>query len=714
MLDHQKFEKLKLNDKAAPSKPVRRRQRQTLSCLPCRRLKVKCDRGHPCRHCVWSDRAASCRYAPFPTAQSNGVTSSDEDQSSKSSQSPLAPIDKFKPALLLPKTEPDVTIFSVSSPATTTTSSKSEEFTKSSVYDPYNSWNSKFRGSTHWLTVSRQVLYILPTYFVRYINYVQIQYGHKSMEVNPLFEVLEDVFHKITNNVQASIFHSNYPFGSGYSEQAPSKREVLSFIPDRPTVMCLIGVYMDTIERTHPMLHPPTFYEELNRFWEDPAAVEDDWLAQLLVMLGLSHHMSRGVNITSDEEATLKKYFRGAEACLKSTIFIIAPNPVSLRTLCIMVLARRILASSCLELDACGPLMAIIMRLAIGIGLNVDTQHDISDSTTFFDRETRRKLWTTIALMGTSVSVLTGTPFALRSSDINTQPPMNLNYTDLSASLQEYPIARQPTEFTDSTFSIIVAQSFQLAFDTVAHANSPSTHLSYEDVLIYNIKIKNMLLETSQLYQQPGSVPLEDWKQDQLFMLQIYLRRILLALHSVYGLRPNADVEYPVSYWSTLESALALLYIQRQLSEDLNSPEGRVWLGEYYKHDFYAATLTICLIVTRNDAAAKDMNSNGSSQTNIEIPQRETILQTLLVCREIWARRICQTYCHFLSHMNLGTIIGSLVTFRSKHDGTCIEIYRQSLRDSLRMLKNCPCGSCATDATSVKGSFLNSPEYLAV
>lgn len=158
MLDHQKFEKLKLNDKPTSSKPVRRRQRQTLSCLPCRRLKVKCDRGHPCRHCVWSDRAASCQYAPFPVAQSNGVASSDEDQTGKSSQSTQAPIDRAKPALLLPKTESDI---SMSSPAATTTSSRSEESIKS-IYHPYNSWNSKFRGSTHWLTVSRQVRSLSP------------------------------------------------------------------------------------------------------------------------------------------------------------------------------------------------------------------------------------------------------------------------------------------------------------------------------------------------------------------------------------------------------------------------------------------------------------------------------------------------------------------------------------------------------------------------
>ncbi|EED12390.1 C6 transcription factor, putative [Talaromyces stipitatus ATCC 10500] len=691
MLDHQKFEKLKLNDKAVFSKPVRRRQRQTLSCLPCRRLKVKCDRGHPCRHCVWSDRAASCQYAPFPTAQANSINSSDEDQTGKSSLSPQAPIDRAKPALLLPKTEPD--LFD-SSPAATTSSSKSEESVKS-IYDPYNSWNSKFRGSTHWLTVSRQ-----------------IQYGHKSMSGNPLYDVLEDVFNKITNNFTSSIFPSNYPFGCGYQEQFPSKREVLTYIPDRPTIMFLIDVYMNTIERTHPMLHPPTFYKELDNFWEDPAAVEDEWLAQFLVMLGMSHHMSRGVNITPDEEATLKQYFRGAETCLKSTIFLIAPNLTSLRTLSMMVLARRILASSCLELDACGPLSAIVMRMAIGIGLHVDPQNDVSDSTSLFDREIRKKLWSTIAMMCTNISVLTGTPFALRSSHMNTQPPLNLNDIDLSPSLLAYPIPRPLEEFTDSTFLIIVANSFQLAFDTVAHANSPTTYLPYEDVLIYNVKIKNLLLEATQLYHQSSPVPLEDWKQDQLFMLQVYLRRLLLALHSVYGLQPNADVEYPVSYWATLESALALLVIQRQLSEDLNSPPGRVWLGEYYKHDFYAATLTICLIMTRNDAVAMDINSNGPSQTNLEIP-RETILQTLICCRDIWARRICQTYCHFLSYMNLGTIIASIMTPRGKNIHST-EVYKSSLRESLRMLKNCPCGKCATDSTSVKGSFLNHPEYLAV
>lgn len=161
MIDHQKFEKLRLNDKSALSKPVRRRQRQTVSCLPCRRLKVKCDRGHPCRHCVWSDRAASCQYAAFPTAALNVVTSSDDDKSTIASNSSQTPPDILQQPFLLPKIEPESFMSSSSASPATTASSKSDG-TPKPAFDRYNSWNSKFRGSTNWVAVSRQVsIYII-------------------------------------------------------------------------------------------------------------------------------------------------------------------------------------------------------------------------------------------------------------------------------------------------------------------------------------------------------------------------------------------------------------------------------------------------------------------------------------------------------------------------------------------------------------------------
>lgn len=118
-------------------KEVRRRQRQTLSCLPCRRLKVKCDRNHPCGHCVWSERASSCHYAAFPkTTPANVVTTAQSTEPTKPN------------VLLLPKAES-------ASSATSSNGESPKAFIQN--YNPHDIWNSKFRGPTHWLAVRRQV-----------------------------------------------------------------------------------------------------------------------------------------------------------------------------------------------------------------------------------------------------------------------------------------------------------------------------------------------------------------------------------------------------------------------------------------------------------------------------------------------------------------------------------------------------------------------------
>lgn len=49
----------------SPDAMARQRQRKLLSCLPCRHLKVSCDRRQPCSRCVWRHRAGECVYRAF-------------------------------------------------------------------------------------------------------------------------------------------------------------------------------------------------------------------------------------------------------------------------------------------------------------------------------------------------------------------------------------------------------------------------------------------------------------------------------------------------------------------------------------------------------------------------------------------------------------------------------------------------------------------------
>lgn len=48
-------------------KPKRKRRRQALSCMPCKRRKIRCDRKHPCTPCVKRNDQASCLWSVVET-----------------------------------------------------------------------------------------------------------------------------------------------------------------------------------------------------------------------------------------------------------------------------------------------------------------------------------------------------------------------------------------------------------------------------------------------------------------------------------------------------------------------------------------------------------------------------------------------------------------------------------------------------------------------
>lgn len=537
----------------------------------------------------------------------------------------------------------------------------------------------------------------------------------------------------------------NYPFGLGNKCDSLSREEILSYIPDQRTAESLVQKYLDTIERTYRLLHIPTFKDELSRFWANPAAVEDEWLAQLFMILALGLHASNTKlhsPISNDVDRTmLDKFFSGAEVSLKKTSFMFIPTITTIRTLCIMVIAKQVVASSCHELDACGPLMATIVRLSMSIGLHCDPEDDSTMSP--FDKEIRRRLWTTIAYMELQQAMSTGMPLLLRSSDFDTLPPANINDVDISPSSYAAPALRRSDEYTDSSFQIILARSFPIAFDIVCLANSPSGALEYDQVLHHNAEIKQLLYETTLIFPNSTSASSNnehewEWIDLQRTMLDVFFRRILLVLHLRYAEDPSASIIYPVSYWSSLECALALLVHQRHMcEEDPDQGSGpdpnptltttpikeqqhshartRIWFAELFKYDFFVAAVIVCIQLHRKDAPTLDETerTTGPHGTGIQMPPRQTILQTLHCCREIWARKICRSHCHFFTHLTLGKLIRTLEAAssslssldRESPQGAEMEA-EQVMQDSIRALEGCKCGSCVSGMGSVKRLFL--------
>lgn len=75
--------------------PIRKRRRPALSCIECRRRKIKCDRNNPCNHCKQTKNAV-CVYKdlhtipagyPSSTGTSLAIVNQTYDQSTRSSLS---------------------------------------------------------------------------------------------------------------------------------------------------------------------------------------------------------------------------------------------------------------------------------------------------------------------------------------------------------------------------------------------------------------------------------------------------------------------------------------------------------------------------------------------------------------------------------------------------------------------------------------------------
>lgn len=54
------------NQDMQPHSEVRRRRRRVLSCMACRRRKIKCNREHPCQHCTETQQVCNYQAPPSP------------------------------------------------------------------------------------------------------------------------------------------------------------------------------------------------------------------------------------------------------------------------------------------------------------------------------------------------------------------------------------------------------------------------------------------------------------------------------------------------------------------------------------------------------------------------------------------------------------------------------------------------------------------------
>ena len=477
----------------------------------------------------------------------------------------------------------------------------------------------------------------------------------------------------------------NFPFG-GSVALTWSKEHICAILSPWERTDKIISSYFDTYEKTHAMQHRPTFEAELKTFRQDPSSMDDAWRSQLLMVLALGS----STKDTAESSSFICSCLEGAEAYMMQTQFMAKPSLSTVRCLVMMALAKQLNLVSGDDADGVWSFFGLVFRLALSIGLHRDPAW--FQSITPVEAEIRKRTWTTIMFMDTHHALESGMPPLSRGASYDSPAPSNINDEDFSNEDPSSSLQKDCGKLTDSTFQIILQHAFPTVFQIIWHAHLPMSRRLYDDVIHAEARIRELLRVATSKYkvshQHNEGQALVAW-EFQHTALEIYFRRVLLALHQPYALLPHALAQYPNSHQSALESACALLVFQRKLHDGFGGLVSMEWLAELLRGDFFLAALFVALGIRRQSFGQQETNATGAGHSEIDIAS-----QSLDACLEIWAVRVCRSSYHFKAHLTLVMVISVL---RSSSTDVSLEVtINTAITTATAAVKASPCAMTCT------------------
>ncbi|KAK7744945.1 hypothetical protein SLS53_003178 [Cytospora paraplurivora] len=558
---------------------ARKRRRKTLSCVQCHRTKVKCDRNNPCGRCSKAGRGHQCAYKLLETA---------------------SPVAQDEPERRLPSQSDGL-------------------YYASPIY-----MNT---GLTHWAKLIEEL-------------------GDVKMYIFDQDEGFHETFTKLTavQSLYATQLRSyNFPFGDYQLDSPlPSHCALLERLPPRALVLDLVDNYMSTYEKTHRLLHPPQFQMELEEFYAAPQDVPSAWVAQLLMMLALStisaSQYLTGMLGASIRDDIRQNYQNWAAAYLRQSPYMNAPDLCSIRTLCMMAIAKGLDIDTPAHARGAWALVGFIVRLAMSMFLHRDMASYSEISA--YEAEMRRRVWGTIIFLDLDAAIEAGLPPTIRPDDSDTAVPLNIDDTQLNPSpSQAYThsalvaLAQPRSSWTDSSFHIRLAESYSIVSRVLSKVNSTRPGMDSRMVEECDKKLRETLRETNTIFAHLLNIlpSMEKVLVLQQTMFEVFIRRILLALHHACVRDSRHSSVYELSHVSILECSLALLYAQQTLQEKRERLPSTHWFADLYQGDFSVAILHV-LIGLRNNKfpGAEPADDDDVQQQQMpRIQARETTLTAL-------------------------------------------------------------------------------------
>lgn len=340
------------NRRQSTGRPQPRRKRRTLSCLPCRLHKLRCDRVIPCENCCRYGREDRCRLNPPPEAavvpsMNHGVPS------------------------VLPRMEID-TPNSWKGHLPPTPSSVVDESAKASEASPFASqpmFGEQTRPGPPLSNISQ---------------------SHRSFEGYEGGSTLDRL------TVASAIISRSYNSSDTTLLDQPAlywKRYLISTLPSQTQCDMLVSYFFENINWIYQAIHAPSFRAEYARFWTtEVVEVDLIWLALLymILCLGALFIPSQMAEATGFEASDLPVFYHRWYSAARQALVAGGYDSKPTLTQIQVFLISQIYWYSTKNVEVLNSHMAQAVRNAQAIGLDKPAP---ATMTNCLEREMRHRVW---------------------------------------------------------------------------------------------------------------------------------------------------------------------------------------------------------------------------------------------------------------------------------------------------------------------------------
>ncbi|KAJ4328994.1 hypothetical protein N0V84_000566 [Fusarium piperis] len=236
-----------------------------------------------------------------------------------------------------------------------------------------------------------------------------------------------------------------------------SREGILSAMPPRPVVDRLVSEYFTDLDMMPHIacLHTPTFFRQYENFWSNPDSASIMWIGFLYSMMCLSAHFSSASMVTEPDVENTQihtarpLYIDQVVQCLSLADYS-RGGPYVIETLLHYFTIEHVRRPDT-EVDT-WLVLGVILRLALRMGYHRDPAQFPKLSPT--ECEIRRRVWATLYISDTMVSMQIGVPKMIQEGQWDTRDPLNLSDEDFNENTVELPAPRGDDQQTPIFFVI--------------------------------------------------------------------------------------------------------------------------------------------------------------------------------------------------------------------------------------------------------------------